>query len=74
MPIYETGHARNVQHFQEMISFIDSWGAAYAPTNTAISLEGKTSARGKPVPGLRYCGLPFCGFAVLFTEKLCFFD
>ena len=38
MPIYETGHARNVQHFQEMISFVDSWGGAYAPTNTAISL------------------------------------
>jgi hypothetical protein len=38
MPIYETGHARNVQHFQEMISFVTSWGAPYAPTNAAISV------------------------------------
>ncbi|MGH9948156.1 MAG: hypothetical protein ACRD6X_13295 [Pyrinomonadaceae bacterium] len=39
MPIFETGHARNIQRFQEMISFVTSWGAAYAPTNAAISLS-----------------------------------
>jgi hypothetical protein len=43
MPIYETGHARNVQHFQEMIAFVDSWGAAYAPSNSAISLVNLTA-------------------------------
>ena len=38
MPIYETGHARNIQHFQEMNTFIAGWGAQYNPTNTAILL------------------------------------
>ena len=38
MPVYETGHARNVEHFQQLISFVDSWGAPYAPTNAAIAL------------------------------------
>lgn len=38
MPIYETGHARNVQHFQELIAYVTSWGPAYDPTNTAILL------------------------------------
>jgi len=38
MPVYETGHARNVEHFQQLISFVDSWGAPYAPSNTAIAL------------------------------------
>jgi hypothetical protein len=34
----ESGHARNVQHFAEMISFVQGYGTDYAPTNTAISL------------------------------------
>jgi len=38
MPVYETGHARNVAQFQQLISFVDSWGAPYAPSNTAIAL------------------------------------
>lgn len=38
MPVYETGHALNVAHFQQLISFVDSWGAPYAPTNASIAL------------------------------------
>jgi hypothetical protein len=37
MPIYETGHARNLEHFQQMISYVTSWGATYTPTNTEIA-------------------------------------
>lgn len=36
MPIYETGHARNIQHFEQMLSFIAGWGGSYNPSNTAI--------------------------------------
>lgn len=38
MPINETGHARNVENFQRLISFVTAFGAAYNPTNPLISL------------------------------------
>jgi hypothetical protein len=34
----ETGHARNVEHFAQLISFVQGYGADYAPSNTAITL------------------------------------
>jgi hypothetical protein len=34
----ETGHARNVERFAQLISFVQGYGADYAPANTAISL------------------------------------
>jgi len=46
----ETGHARNVEHFTTMISFVDGYGGVYKPSNTAIepaALQAKlTSAKG----------------------------
>lgn len=43
MPIYETGHARNVQCFEELFTFVASWGITYDPTNSAISLANLTA-------------------------------
>jgi hypothetical protein len=34
----ETGHARNVERFAQLISFVQGYGADYAPSNSAISL------------------------------------
>jgi len=34
----ETGHARNLQRFEELCSFIASWGGAYNPGNPDIAL------------------------------------
>lgn len=34
----ETGHARNVERFAQLISFVQGYGADYAPANAAISL------------------------------------
>lgn len=34
----ETGHARNVERFAQLISFVQGYGADYAPANTAITL------------------------------------
>lgn len=34
----ESGHARNVERFAQLISFVQGYGADYAPANTAISL------------------------------------
>ena len=47
MPISETGHARNMQYFQELIAFVDSWGGTYTPSNNAIlktALQAKRTA------------------------------
>jgi hypothetical protein len=40
----ETGHARNVEHFEQMISFVTGYGAAYDPANadlTIVKLQAK---------------------------------
>ncbi len=34
----ETGHARNVEHFSQMISFCQGYGGDYKPSNSAISV------------------------------------
>lgn len=34
----ETGHAKNVYHFEQLISFCTAFGAAYSPTKTALSI------------------------------------
>lgn len=39
----ETGHARNVQRFQEMVTFVAGWGPSYDPTNPAILLAALQS-------------------------------
>ena len=36
----ETGHARNLERFSQLISFVQGYGAAYAPGNAAITLAG----------------------------------
>ena len=40
----ETGHARNVEHFQQMISFCTANGADYDPTNAMIELAALNTA------------------------------
>ena len=34
----ETGHARNVERFTQLLSFVTSYGADYAPSNTTITI------------------------------------
>lgn len=36
----ETGHARNVERFAQMISFVQGYGVDYAPSNAAIAVAG----------------------------------
>lgn len=40
----ETGHARNVEHFQQMISFCTGYGTDYDPTNAIIELAKPDTA------------------------------
>ncbi len=40
----ETGHARNVEHFQQMISLCTGYGTDYDPTNAMIELAALNTA------------------------------
>jgi len=40
----ETGHAKNVANFDELISFVTGYGAAYNPSNAAIKLAALKTA------------------------------
>ena len=54
----ETGHARNVQHFAQMISFVQGYGADYAPSNPAITLvnlQAKLAAAQAGIDGVSSC-------------------
>jgi hypothetical protein len=39
----ETGHIKNVEHFQMMIAAMQGYGAAYKPANTDITLAAVAS-------------------------------
>jgi hypothetical protein len=43
MPIYETGHARNVEHFEQLLTYALGW-ANYQPTNTLIETASMQTA------------------------------
>jgi hypothetical protein len=43
MPIYETGHARNIENFETLISFVTAWGSTYDPANANIALTNLTA-------------------------------
>jgi len=40
----EVGHAKNIQQFQSMISFVTAWGGAYKPSNSQIELANLVAA------------------------------
>jgi|GEM_PF-2922604 len=39
----ETGHAKNIEHFEQRIAYATSWGAAYQPTNPLLLLTNMNS-------------------------------
>ena len=51
----EKGHPRNVERFAPMISFVQDYGAAYAPSNAAIAvaaLQAKLTAASGGIDGV----------------------
>ena len=40
---YETGHAKNVANFQDLIAFVTGYGATYNPTKNALKLPQLTT-------------------------------
>jgi hypothetical protein len=51
----ETEHARNVEKFAQMISFVQGYGVDYAPSNAAIAvaaLQAKLAAANAGIDGV----------------------
>jgi hypothetical protein len=48
----ETGHARNVERFAQMISFVQAYGADYAPGNAALQLASLQAKRAAAQAGI----------------------
>jgi hypothetical protein len=48
----ETGHARNVERFAQLISFVQGYGADYAPGNPAITLVNLQAKMGESEAGI----------------------
>lgn len=49
----ETGHAKNVANFEDLISLCTSYGAAYAPSNPLLSLAALNTLRTSAVNALK---------------------
>lgn len=57
----ETGHARNVEHFSQMISFCQGYGGDYKPSNAAISvasLQAKLASAQAGIDGVTTSIIP----------------
>ena len=57
----ETGHARNVERFTQLLSFVTSYGADYAPSNTKITilnLQAKLAASLAGIDGVSAARAP----------------
>jgi hypothetical protein len=42
--ISETGHAKNVANFEDLIAFVAGYGATYSPSKTSLELSGLNTA------------------------------
>ena len=62
MPTSETGHARNIENFQRLISFVTAYGAIYNPTNALIllvALNAKLTAANAELDNVSAMLMPF---------------
>lgn len=48
----ETGHAKNVANFEELLSYCTGYGTAYNPTKPGITLTALNAKRTEAVNGL----------------------
>lgn len=58
----ETGHARNVQRFAQLISFVQGYGADYAPANpaiTSVNLQAKLAESQTGIDGVSSTKAPW---------------
>lgn len=58
----ETGHARNCERFEQLISFASGYGADYHPANTAITLanlQAKLTEAKATIDGVTAANAPF---------------
>jgi hypothetical protein len=58
----ETGHAKNVANFEDLISFCTGFGAAYNPSNAALKVPALTTLYNNAVAAIAEVNKAKIGF------------
>ena len=65
----ETGHARNVERFTQLLSFVTSYGADYAPSNTTITIPNLQAKLTASLAGIDGVSTARAGWIVAVNER-----
>ena len=65
----ESGHARNVERFTQLVSFVTSYGADYAPSNTKITILNLQSKITASLAGIDGVSTFRAGLTVAVNER-----
>ena len=70
----ETGHAKNVANFEDLISFCTGYGGSYNPTKPAISIAALTTLRSNAEASLQGVTSSKNAFTVATNQRQTAFD
>ena len=65
----ETGHARNVERFTQLLSFVTNYGAYYAPSNTKITIPNLQAKLGASLAAIDGVSTFRAGLTVAVNER-----
>ncbi|HKB67694.1 MAG TPA: hypothetical protein VKC61_17685 [Pyrinomonadaceae bacterium] len=65
----ETGHARNVERFTQLLSFVTNYGADYAPSNTKITIPNLQAKLTASLAGIDGVSTYRAGLTVAINER-----
>ncbi|MFZ1693392.1 MAG: hypothetical protein WAT74_09365 [Flavobacteriales bacterium] len=72
--VHETGHAKNVANFEDLISFATGYGATYNPVNPAIALAGLNAKHAAAVADLAAVNAAFAAWVTAVNARDALFD
>ena len=65
----ESGHARNVERFTQLVSFVTSYGADYAPSNTTITIPNLQAKLTASLAGIDGVSTAHAGLKLAVNER-----
>ena len=74
MPINETGHAKNVANFQDLLSFVTGYGATYNPTKPTILLPALNAKHTAAVARLAHVNTALAQHVIAINDRDDLFD
>jgi hypothetical protein len=72
--VHETGHARNVANFEDLISFATGYGAPYNPSNPAIALSGLNAKHAAAAADLAAVNAAFAAWVTAVNAREAMFE